>query len=216
MEFGDNVPMNRNKAIGIGIVIVLHVFLVYALVSGLATSAVDLLRKPLEIKIVKASAPPPPPVAPPPPPPPVLSAPPPPYIPPPIVQIQQPPRQKPVFAVTSSTRPTAPTALKPVPAKPAPAKPHPLSIGVVCPNIVRVAQALSNAFQRISDSEGINSASVVVEFSVEASGAVANPHVLSSTFPGVNRLALQGVNMLSCHGQGKTVLVRAPFEFRAN
>ncbi|HQT74475.1 MAG TPA: hypothetical protein PLX84_11100 [Acidiphilium sp.] len=213
MEFGDNVPLSRNKAIGIGMVIVLHVFLVYALVSGLATSAVDLIKKPLEIKIVKASPPPPPP--PPAAPPPVLSAPPPPYIPPPIVQIQQPPRQKPVFAVTSSAKPTAPTTIKPAPA-PAPAKPHPVSIGVVCPNIGRVAQALSNAFQRISDSEGINRASVVVEFSVTTSGGVANPHVVSSTFPGINRLALQGIGMLSCRGQGQTVTVRAPFEFRAN
>ncbi len=204
MDFGDSTPMSRNKAIGIGIVIVLHIFLVYALVSGLATSAVSLIKKPLEIKIVQAAPPPPPPAAPPPPPP-VLTAPPPPYIPPPIVQVQQPPQQKPVFAVTSSAKPTGSTAMA-----------HAVSIGVVCPNITQISQALSDAFQNISDSEGVNSANVVVEFSVTASGAVVNPHVVSSTFPGVNQLALQGVGMLSCRGQGQTVLVRAPFDFEAN
>ena len=141
MDFGDSKPTSRNKIIGISAVIALHIFLVYALVSGLATSAVALIKKPLEIKIVQAAPTPPPPPPPlTPPPPPVLTTPPPPYIPPPIVQVQQ--QAAPVFAVTSSVKPTGPTNMA-----------HSESIGVVCPNVTDVAKALSSEFQTIAEIE---------------------------------------------------------------
>lgn len=200
MDFGDNTKMSRNKVIGIGVVVLLHAVLIYALVTGLATSAVEMIKKPLEIKIVQA--PPPPPVKPPPPPPPTLTTPPPPYIPPPIVNVDHPPPPKPVFAVTAAKPSPAPTAVA-----------RPVSIGVVCPNISDVAQQLEGQFENISQSEGINSASVTVQFSVTAGGEVINPHVIYSTFPGLNSLALQGVKLLACHGQGQTVQVTAPFVF---
>lgn len=200
MDFGDNTKMSRGKVIGIGVVVLLHAILIYAIVTGLATSAVDMIKKPLEIKIVQAK--PPPPVKPPPPPPPTLTTPPPPYIPPPIVNVAHPPPAKPVFAVTASKPPARSIAIA-----------RPVSIGVVCPNVGDVAQQLAGQFQNISQSEGINSASVTVEFSVTASGQIINPHIIYSTFPGVNQLALEGVKMLACRGQGQTVQVTAPFEF---
>ncbi|HQT63130.1 MAG: hypothetical protein B7Z75_11725 [Acidocella sp. 20-57-95] len=206
MDFSDSQGPSRNTIIGIGAVILLHVFLVYALISGLATSAVEMIKKPLEIKIIQQTTPPPPP--PPPvtlPPPPLLAAPPPPYVPPPIIQVQAPPQQ--VFAVTSA-KPSAPQST-------APQTPN-TSVGVVCPNVVAVAKKLSAAFQDIADTSGVNSAEVVVQFTVGASGQVSNPSIVSSNFQGVNNLALAGVAALSCKGQGQDVQVRAPFEFEAN
>lgn len=212
MDFSQQNGMSRNTMIGISAVILLHIVLVYALVTGLATSAVDLIKKPLEIKIIQQAPPPPPP---PPaivlPPPPVLAAPPPPYVPPPLIQVQPPPQTPQVFAVTSAVKPAAPASTAPQPAtRPA------TSVGVVCPNVNVVAERLSSQFDDISDQSGINSASVVVQFTVTAAGQIENPTILSSTFAGVNSLALSGVAALSCHGQGQAVVVQAPFQFQSN
>ncbi len=214
MDFADDRKMSLNTMIGIAIVILLHVILVYALVSGLATSAIDVIKKPLEIKIIQAAAPPPPPPPAMTPPPPKLTLPPPPYIPPPIIQVQQPTPPPPVFAVTTSVKPP-PAPAPMVPAPPAPAAPS-TDVGVVCPNIGSIAGRLSDSFQDIADNDSIDSASVVVEFSIGPGGQVSGAHVVSSTFPGVNELALEGVSQLRCTGQGQSVEVRAPFSFRTN
>jgi protein TonB len=77
-----------SKFVGIGFVIGLHVLIVYALASGLAHQMVEVMKSPLETKIIKEEKPPDE-DTPPPPPPPKLVAPPPPYIPPPEISIQQ-------------------------------------------------------------------------------------------------------------------------------
>jgi len=211
MNFGDEQRLSRNKIIGIGAVLLLHVFLIYALVTGLATSAVQMIKKPLEIKIIQAAPPPPPP---PPkiviPPPPVLAAPPPPYIPPPIIQVQQPPQQ--VFAVTTDVKPTAPPATAPV----SHAAPVSADVGVVCPNVGDVAGNLSQSFGSISDAAGVSTADVTVEVTLQPDGSVTNAHIVSSTFAGANDLAMQGVGELHCHGQGQAEQVLVPFEFQSN
>ncbi len=212
VDFTDDRRVSLNKMVGIGLVLLLHVFLVYALVTGLASSVVDVIKKPLEIKIIQAPpAPPPPPPTMTPPPPPQLTTPPPPYIPPPLIQVQQTP-PPPVFAVTTSVKPPAPAQMAPPPAAPAPST----DVGVVCPNIGSIAGQLADSFQDIADNDSIASASVVVEFSIGPGGQVNDAHVVSSTFPGVNELALQGVAQLHCNGQGQTVEVRAPFFFKTN
>ncbi|MDE8346195.1 MAG: hypothetical protein POH28_08510 [Acidocella sp.] len=210
MDFGEDRRPSVNKMIGIGAVLLLHVFLIYALVSGLATSAVEMIKKPLEIKIIQAAAPPPPP---PPkivlPPPPALVTPPPPYIPPPLIQVQAPPQ--PVFAVVTHAKPVAPP-----PTAPAVKAPANTSVTSVCPNVGDIANQLSDAFGNISDSAGINSASVTVVFTLMPNGAVTNPRIVSSTFAGVNGLALRGVGQLECRGQAQPVQVLVPFAFEAN
>src|SRR6266850_7225359 len=62
---------------------IFHVLLVYALVHGLARKIVEVVRAPLETKIIEEIKRPPQEQPPPPPPPPQLSTPPPPFIPPP-------------------------------------------------------------------------------------------------------------------------------------
>jgi protein TonB len=97
---------------GIAFVALLHVVIIYALLTGLGEQAVQALRQPLEAKIIQAVQPPPPEV--PPPPPPELIKPPPIFIPPPIVQIAPPPAASPVIAAVTQVKPTAP----PPPAQP--------------------------------------------------------------------------------------------------
>ena len=77
-----------NRLTGFVLVMLLHVVLVYALINGLARKIVDVVKAPLETKIIEEIKPPP--DKQPPPPPPRLKTPPPPYIPPPEVQVQMP------------------------------------------------------------------------------------------------------------------------------
>jgi len=196
VDFAEDRKMSMNRMIGIGLVVLLHVFLVYALVSGLASSAIDVIKKPLEIKIIQAPPPPPPP---------------PPYIPPPLIQLQTPP-PPPVFAVTTTVKPVAPTKM----VAPAPPAPPSTNVGVVCPNIGSIAGQLEDSFGQIADNDGLSEAHVTIAFSISPSGVISGAHVVSSDSAAVNGLALQGVQSLRCNGQGQTVTVLAPFEFTAN
>lgn len=90
---------------GIAFVVLLHVAIIYALVSGLGEQAVQVLRQPLEAKIITQAKLPPPEA--PPPPPPQMLAPPPPFIPPPLVQIAPRP-PVPVIASVTHVQPATP------------------------------------------------------------------------------------------------------------
>jgi periplasmic protein TonB len=90
----------------IAIVVLFQAALVYALMNGLGSAIVDVVKAPIETKIIQEHKQPPPP--PPPPPPPQLANPPPPYIPPPDIQIQQPPPPKAIQQVTRTPPPVPP------------------------------------------------------------------------------------------------------------
>jgi protein TonB len=120
MDYAQRQRDPTKHLLGIVFVGLLHVFLVYALVTGLARKVVDVIKKPIETKLVEEVKPPPPPPEAPPPPPPKLTTPPPPFIPPPEVQISVPvPVTQTITAVTT-TPPPAPVAIAPA-APPAPA-----------------------------------------------------------------------------------------------
>src|SRR5581483_3350307 len=95
---------------GLGGVVLLHVLVIYALVTGLARKAIEVLPAPIETKILQEVTPP---KEPPPPPPPTFKEPPPPYIPPPEINISQAQAER-------STAITAVTTEKPVEAPPPP------------------------------------------------------------------------------------------------
>jgi len=90
MDFARQQRDPTRHLIGITFVIVLHALIIWAMVSGLARKAVEVIKKPITATIIEEiKAPPPPPPPPPPkkiveaPPPP--SAPPQPYVPPPDI-----------------------------------------------------------------------------------------------------------------------------------
>ena len=84
---------------------VFHVVLIYALIHGLARKIVEVVRPPLETKIIEEMKRPPQEQQPPPPPPPKLTTPPPPFIPPPEVQIQVPVQLPPTITAVVPTPP---------------------------------------------------------------------------------------------------------------
>ena len=128
-------PSRRVK--GLVLVIALHAFLGYALVSGMARKGLNFIKKPLEAVVIQEVI-----IPPPPPPPPKKvetpkevvrsEAPPPPYVPPPDVAT---PTVSSGISIAATTNvPTAPVAIAP----PAPVKPaaNRSDIGVACPTQV--------------------------------------------------------------------------------
>jgi protein TonB len=90
----------------IAAVVVLHIIIGYALITGLARKVVEVMKAPIETKIIEEIKKPPPDV--PPPPPPKLAAPPPPFIPPPEINIQIPQVTPPPTITTVTTTPPPP------------------------------------------------------------------------------------------------------------
>jgi protein TonB len=113
----DQQPSKRFA--GLVVVLALHAVLGYALVNGLARKIIEVVKAPLETKIIEEVKPPPQ-DKPPPPPPPKLAAPPPPYIPPPEVQVQLPSSFQ-ATAITAVSRARPPEQVAAPGQRPAPA-----------------------------------------------------------------------------------------------
>lgn len=130
-------PSRRVK--GLVIVVALHIFLGYALVSGMARKGLNLIKKPLEAVVIQEVI-----IPPPPPPPPKKieppremvksDAPPPPFVPPPDVA----PQVSSGIAIAATT--TAPISAPVIAPPPPPAPPKPAvnrnDIAVACPTQV--------------------------------------------------------------------------------
>lgn len=130
MEFSEYERAPGKKFTGLAFVILLHVLIVYALLTGLARKVVEVIKQPIETKIVEEVKPPPPPDLPPPPPPPKMVAPPPPFIPPPEVQVATPPPQNTIAAV-SNVKPENPVFAPPQPKVEAPPATGPVAVPAV-------------------------------------------------------------------------------------
>src|ERR1700758_4919784 len=116
MDYAERQRNPGKHLIGIGFVVVFHIVLIYALVNGLARKVVEVVKGPLETKIIQELKPPPPEA--PPPPPPKLAPPPPDFIPPPEVNVA-------VEAAPTNTTPAVTNKPAPVaPVQAAPAAPH--------------------------------------------------------------------------------------------
>lgn len=107
--------------VGLGLVVLLHLLLLWAINSGLARSFVKKLKGPVEAVLLEEQKPdiPPPP---PPPPPKNLPPPPPSYVPPVEVPVSAPPAANAIAAVSNTPQPPAPPSPLPVVAA-APAAP---------------------------------------------------------------------------------------------
>ena len=103
MSYAVQKDSSRRLA-GLAVVVAFHLALIYALVHGLARQIVEVIRQPLETKIIEEIKAPPP-DKPPPPPPPKLAIPPPPYIPPPEVQVNVPTVTAPTITAVTTVKP---------------------------------------------------------------------------------------------------------------
>ena len=171
------------RLIGIGFVVLLHVVVVYALVTGLAHRAVDIIRAPIETEIIAAQKP----ETPPPPPPPLQLAPPPPaFVPPPEIQIEKPPPPPP-----KSTAITAVTPVKPPVAPPPPAVPAAEPVRVM----PRIDAGHSQEPEYPPTSRRLGEqGSVVLQVLVDVDGKVIDSKLLqSSGYDRLDQAALAGV-----------------------
>src|SRR5262245_55940512 len=219
MDFAQHQRNPTRHLVGIGGVVLLHVVIVWALITGLARKVVEVVKGPIDVKVIEEvikKPPPPPEVIPPPP---KMQAPPPPFVPPPEVVIAPPPPAPTITAVTPEPPPApqAPVITKApeAPAPPAPAPPPaPVRTAqVACPNYREVMKAIAYPREALLDNiQG----EVVVEFTITAFGQVKDAVIKSSTNRVFNKVALAAVPKLTCQGQGQDVRVLAPIGFTIN
>ncbi len=203
-------PSRRIK--GLVIVIALHAFLGYALVSGMARKGLNFIKKPLEAVVIQEVIIPPPP--PPPPPPkkvetpkelPKVEAPPPPYVPPPDVTPQVSTTAPAI--VSTAVVPKAPAVIAPPPPPAAPAKPAPNrnDIGVACPTQV------PPEMPRKAMQEGIEG---VVKAQIRIKGGVIQDVTIVSG-PRVFHAAVKAAMMqYKCVSDGAEVVATQEFNFK--
>ena len=214
MNFSERQADPRRHLVGITVVILVHALVVWALVSGLAKKVIDVVRAPIETKVIEEIKKPPPPPEIVVPPPPKMDAPPPPFIPPPEVQIATPPPPQPTITATTPvpppvaavivpqapvpTAPPAPPAPLAPPAPPPP-KPATVNIGVACPTQVKPESPRKAAAEGI---EGEVSAKATIK-----AGKVIAVEILSSKPRGVYDAAVRTAMMqYGCSTTGDEVL----------
>lgn len=112
MDFSHKTADASRRLTGLIVVVLFHVAVVYALVTGLARKVVEVIKPPIETKIIEDVKPPPPDT--PPPPPPKLAPPPPAFIPPPEVNIQVPSSAQQNVITSVTNAPPLPQPVQPI------------------------------------------------------------------------------------------------------
>jgi protein TonB len=163
----------------------LHILLGWALVNGLARRVIEVVKAPIETKIIEEVKKPPPEV--PPPPPPKLAAPPPPFIPPPEINIEIPKVTPPptITTVTTTPPPPGPPPKVYVPAPPAP-KP-------LVRKEYKASYRVDPEFPREAIRRGLNGR-VVAWVHVAPGGNVTDVEIRSSTNPIFNREVIRALS----------------------
>ncbi len=203
MDFAEQQRNPAKHAVGIGIVIALHLVLGWAVLSGLAQRMVEVIKAPIETKIIEEVKPPPPPPPENLPPPPKFAPPPPSFVPPPEVNVNPPPTPAPTITTTQVAPPPTVVAIAPPPpvvaAPPAPVAPR---------AAVRTEPRLDfnvcdkpdyNAAARRAEAQG----TVVVVYTMDTSGLIGDATVEKSAGPTrehkmLDRLTVEAVK--ACKG----------------
>jgi protein TonB len=181
MDFARQQRDPARHLIGITFVILVHAIVIYALVTGLARKAVEVIKKPLTATIIEEIKTPPPP--PPPPPPRKIIEPPKsqpivqPYVPPPDIPVPT-QQAEPVISAPTTTPPTEPVVIAPpVVAPPAP-KP------AVRKGLVPV-EVIKPEYPREAIRAGVQSGKVVCLLDVDEKGNVTEVKIKSAQPPRV-------------------------------
>jgi protein TonB len=189
----DFAQQQRNPGkhlVGISLVVLFHVIMIYALVTGLAQKIVAVAKHPLETKIIEEIKEKPP--EEPPPPPPKLQLPPPPFIPPPEVQIQVPVNIAPTISTTTNVKPAAPSAVTRAPEAPKPA----IRRGVKPTNRVLPVYPRKALKDQITGS-------VEAQLTVGPNGKVIKVAISKSTPPGVfDKAAIEAMSQYEFEPDG--------------
>ena len=183
MDFARQQRDPTRHLIGITCVVLVHGLVVYALVTGLARKAVEVIKKPITATIIEEIKAPPPP-----PPPPVkklielpkVQAPiPPPYVPPPDIPVPTTPSE-PVITQVSPTPPAEPVVIAPPPVAVAPVAPKPAVRKGITP-IYRVEPV----YPREAIRNNIPGGRVVARLQIDEKGNVTDVNLVSSSPPRV-------------------------------
>jgi protein TonB len=188
----DYAQSQRNPAkhvAGIVFVVVFHVVLIYGLMNGLARKVVEVIKGPLETRLIEEAKKAPPPETPPPPPP-KLAPPPPPFIPPPEINVAV--QQQSAGAITAIARtpPPAPVAA-PVAAPPPAPKAPPVRTQPVIDAKRSCAEPEYPSASRRLEEEG----TVLLRFLIDVDGKVVQSEVQSTSgYPRLDEAARQALS----------------------
>jgi len=219
LDFAQTQRNPGKHVVGISVMLLVHVFLAWAIMSGLAQRMVDVIKAPIETKIIEEVQPPPPPPPQNLPPPPKFAPPPPSFVPPPEVVVNPPPTPAPTITTTIVAPPPAPVTIAPPPppvaAPPAPAAPAAPPAPPAPPRPpVEVAPKLD--FARACSRPEYNSATrraetqgaVTVLYTMDTDGVIRDATVEKSSGPSrehkmLDRLTLEAI--LACKGTPGTI-----------
>jgi protein TonB len=183
MDFARQQRDPARHLIGIAFVILVHAIVIYALVTGLARKAIEVIKKPLSATIIEEIKPPPPP--PPPPPPRKIIEPPKvqpivqPYVPPPDIPVPTTPSE-PVISAVTPTPPAEPVVIAPPPVVAAPPAPKP----AVRKGLVPV-EVIKPEYPREAIRAGVQGGRVVCLLDVDEKGNVIDVKIKSAEPPRV-------------------------------
>ena len=186
MDFADQQRKPTKHVVGFGVVLALHLLLGYGLLNGLAQRMVEVIKGPIETKIIEEAKPPPPPPPENLPPPPKFAPPPPSFVPPPEVNVNPPPTPAATITTTQVAPPPTAVTVAP-PAPPAPPPPPPAAPPRVA---ARPAIANEHACAPTGDDypraarNAETTGTTTVRFNVGPDGKLAGaPEVLKSSGP---------------------------------
>ncbi|HOW49612.1 MAG: energy transducer TonB [Rubrivivax sp.] len=209
MDYAQQQRDPRKHLLNLSVVVLLHLLLGWALVAGLGRKVIEVVRAPIETKIIEEVKPPPPPPPENLPPPPKTAPPPPSFVPPPEIQVANPPPAPTITTTTVVPPPAPPVRIEP--AAPGPAAPPAPPAPPAAP--VRTAPKLDfnacakpeyNAATRRAEAQG----TVVVKYTMDVSGVITEAEVersagMSREHKMLDRMTLEAVK--GCKGTPGTV-----------
>ena len=179
MDYARQQRDPTKHAIGIAFVVLFHLLIIYALLSGLARTAVEVIKKPLSATIIEEIKAPPPP----PPPPkkiveaPKVQAPVQPYVPPPDIPVPQ--TAEPVISAPTTTVPVEPHVIAPPTVVEAPPPPPKPAIRKGITPIKREDPVYPRAAMRL----GIEKGHVIARLMIDEKGNVTSVTIVSADPP---------------------------------
>jgi protein TonB len=184
VDFAQQQKTPGRHVVGFGLVILLHLLLGWALVSGLAQRMVEVIRAPIETKIIEEVKPPEPPPPENLPPPPKFAPPPPSFVPPPEINVAPPPTPAPTITTTQVAPPPAPVTIAPPPPPAAAPAPPPPPRQAARPTFADATACRPTsddypAAARRADAQGTTK----VRFNVGPDGKLAGAEVVRSAGP---------------------------------
>ena len=184
MDFARQQRDPKKHLVGITVVVLLHIIVIYGLMTGLARKAVEVIKKPISATVVEEIKKPPPPPPPPPPkkielpktPPPIQQ----PYVPPP--DIPPPPQvvETPVITATPEP-PKEPYIIAPPPPPPVVAEPPKPAVRR---GITRVSGE-DPTYPREAIKANVAKGRVVARLKIDEKGNVTDVDIIASTPPRV-------------------------------